>query len=106
MDIKKTFFGLIKESLSDIDKQGSSKRFMTYLVFIVMTGLVGLVAFKVTLYDSVASMWKDLVMIFLVLIGAITSEKFTKRGMDAPQSALDDVDQDQEIHTQSDQPQK
>jgi|GEM_PF-3204449 len=82
--MKTKLFQLLKESLADIDRQGSSKRVITYLIFLVMTTMVALVAFKVCSYDSISAMWKDLVMIFMVLIGAITSEKFTKRGIGLP----------------------
>lgn len=72
-------FSFLKQILSDVDGQGSSKRVMSFGIL----GLLAVIATGVTFFHAAfqQQIWQDLIYTLLAGFGLITSEKFTKRGI-------------------------
>jgi hypothetical protein len=68
---------IIKQILSDVDGQGSSKRMAAIWLLAIITVIAISVTFEWAKLNN--TIWTDLVIMFGICIGAITSEKFTKR---------------------------
>jgi len=72
-------FNFIKEIFSDVDKQGSQKRLITFGIFLLIAYIViSVTSFKATFVPDI---WRDLIFALLVSLGFVASEKFTKRGV-------------------------
>jgi hypothetical protein len=69
----------LKQVLSDVDGQGSSKRVMSFAIL----ALLFIIALGVTFFYASfqEQIWQDLIYTLLTGFGLITSEKFTKRGI-------------------------
>jgi len=69
----------LKQVLSDVDGQGSSKRVMSFAIL----ALLFIIALGVTFFHASfqEQIWQDLIYTLLTGFGLITSEKFTKRGI-------------------------
>lgn len=68
---------IIKQILSDVDGQGSSKRIAALWLLLLISIIALAVTFDVAKLNN--TVWTDLVIMFGICIGAITGEKFTKR---------------------------
>lgn len=68
----------LKSVLSDVDGSGSSKRVATFVIlFLIVLISIGVTFFHATMQ---AQIWEDLKYTFWLMMGFITSEKFTDRG--------------------------
>ncbi|MEP7319557.1 MAG: hypothetical protein ABI921_12475 [Panacibacter sp.] len=69
----------IKQMFSDVDGEGSFKRFgMFVILLLIFITVIGVTFFHASFQ---AQIWEDLKFTFWIGLGFITSEKFTKRGM-------------------------
>jgi uncharacterized protein (DUF983 family) len=69
----------IKQIFSDVDGQGSSKRLAAFWILV----LISLIAIGNAFFKAFfnANVWESLVYLFAATLLAVTSEKFTKRGV-------------------------
>jgi hypothetical protein len=67
----------IQQIFSDIDGQGSSKRIAAFWILLIITAIaIGVVFFDKRISETI---WDNLILLFGLSMGLITSEKFTKR---------------------------
>ena len=64
---------------SDVDRQGSQKRLVTFGIFLLIAGNnIGVTFFHASFNEHI---WDDLIYSLLAGLGMITAEKFTNRGV-------------------------